>query len=349
MVSTLPGAAARTFAGGFGVPFVGVADAVRRGRLVVLLVAVGRALAFVAFPARFAAAGFAGVREDADLRELLVKMAPWVEVPADPVVSRGRRGAWQRSGGLAENRAGAGSADGEQARVDVPSAAPLCRRIFGAVSISRLVVGRVVSLLGHPARSRPTQEVIMISRSLPLVAALLLALSPLAAQQAPTPQAEHHKLAQSVGTWDAVIETIDTDGTLHRSRGVSVQTMGPGGFWILDDFQGEMNGSQFTGHGALGYDPKKGAYVQSWISMAPILMTFTGTFDPAGKVLTMTGRGPGMDGVPIEMKNVTTWTSADSRTLEVFVVLPDGSEAKTMTITYTRRAAKHADNAGANK
>ena len=189
----------------------------------------------------------------------------------------------------------------------------------------------------------------MISRPLPLFSFLLLALAPLAAQEMPKPQAEHQKLAQSVGTWDAVIETVGIDGKLHKSKGTSVQTTGPGGFWIIDDFQGEMNGVQFTGHGALGYDPQKKVYVQSWVSMTPLLMVLTGTFDQTGKVLTMIGEGPGVDGTTIKMKNVTTWTSADSMTLEVFAVLPDGTETKTMTITYTRRAAKKADHAGAAK
>lgn len=189
----------------------------------------------------------------------------------------------------------------------------------------------------------------MISRLLPLFSALLPAINPLAAQEMPKPQAEHQKLAQSVGTWDATIETMGVDGKLHNSKGVSVQKMGPGGFWLIDDFQGEMNGSQFTGHGALGYDPQKKVYVQSWVSMAPLLMVFTGTFDKTGKVLTMTGDGPGMDGTRIKMKNVTTWTSTDSMTCEVFVVMPDGTETKSMTLTYTRRAEKQAEQPDAKK
>jgi hypothetical protein len=188
----------------------------------------------------------------------------------------------------------------------------------------------------------------MLSRSLQSFSAVLLPIALLAAQQMPKPQAEHQRLSQAVGTWDAAIETVGLDGELHRSRGVSVREMGPGDFWILDDFQGEMNGVPFIGHGALGYDPQKKAYVQSWVSMTPMLMVFTGTFDEAGKVLTMTGEGPGIDGTPITMKNVTTWTSGDSMRLEVFVMMPDGVETKTMTITYTRRG-KQVDHAGAKK
>lgn len=192
----------------------------------------------------------------------------------------------------------------------------------------------------------------MLSRLLPLLPLLLPAvpaIAPLAAQGLPMPQAEHQQLARDVGTWDAAIETVGMDGKLHASRGTCVKTLGPGGFWVLDDFRGEMNGVQFTGHGALGYDPQKKAYVQSWVSMTPMLMVSTGAFDATGKVLTMTGDGPGMDGTTIPMKNVTTWIDADTMQLEVFVVLPDGRQTKTMTITYTRRAGPKAESAGAKK
>ena len=183
----------------------------------------------------------------------------------------------------------------------------------------------------------------MLSRPFPLFPVLLLAIAPLAAQEVPKPQVQHQKLARSVGTWDAAIETMGMDGKLHHSKGVSVQKMGPGGFWLVEDFQGEMNGVQFAGHGAFGYDPQKKAYVQSWMSMAPMLMVFTGTFDESGKVLTMTGESPGMDGTPIKVKSVRTWTSGDSMTFELFVVMPDGTEQKNMTITYARRVEKRAD------
>ena len=191
----------------------------------------------------------------------------------------------------------------------------------------------------------------MFPRSFSLLPVLLVLApsAPLASQEMPKPQAEHRELARSVGTWDAVIQMMGVDGRLHASKGVSVRKAGPGGFWVVDDFEGEMNGVPFTGHGALGYDPRKQEYVQSWVSMTPALLVFTGTFDRTGKVLTMTGEGQGIDGAPIRMKNVTTWTGVDSMTLEVFVLLPDGREEKNMTITYTRRAATRPEGGGAKK
>ena len=185
----------------------------------------------------------------------------------------------------------------------------------------------------------------MLARSYSWLPVLLLVIASLTGQTVPKPQAEHQQLAQSIGTWDAAIETVGTDGKLHHSKGVSVRKRGPGGFWVLEDFEGEMNDVHFTGHGAIGYDPQKKVYVQSWVSMSPMLMVLTGNFDQAGKVLTMNGDGPSLGGAPLPMKNVTTWTSADAMTLEVFIVLPGGQEVKTMTIHYTRRA----DDVGARK
>lgn len=187
----------------------------------------------------------------------------------------------------------------------------------------------------------------VFSRSFPFLVALLLALAPLIAQERPKPQAEHEKLAQSVGTWDAVIQSVGMDGTLHTSKGVSVQRVGPGGFWLIDDFAGECMGAKCTGYGALGYDPIKRVCVQSWVfSMSPSLMVWTGTFDKTGKVLTMTGEAPSMDGTMIKMRKVTTWASADSMTIEVFMVMPDGKELSTMTLACTRRSEKTAGNVG---
>jgi hypothetical protein len=190
----------------------------------------------------------------------------------------------------------------------------------------------------------------MVSRSFPFLSALLFALATLAAQEMPKPQAEHEKLAQSIGTWDAVIESIGMDGKPQTSKGVSVQQIGPGGFWLIDDFTGECMGTKCTGHGALGYDPIKKVCVQSWVfSMSPLLMVWTGNFDKTGKVLTMTGEAPSMDGTMIKMRKVMTWASADSMTIEVFMVMPDGKEQKTMTLACTRRTEKTAENAGAKK
>jgi hypothetical protein len=174
------------------------------------------------------------------------------------------------------------------------------------------------------------------------VSVCLLAV-PLAAQAMPSPGKEHQKLAASVGTWDAVIEAVGEDGKSTTTKGVSVRRMGPGGFWLIDEFEGDVMGQKFVGHGVNGYDPLQSKYVGSWSdSMSPSLLVSSGNFDKDGKVLTMTGKGPGMDGKMVEMRLVTTAPDANTEVFEMFMPGPDGKEMRMLKITYTRRAEKKA-------
>ena len=174
---------------------------------------------------------------------------------------------------------------------------------------------------------------------------LLFAVLPLAAQDAPKPTAEHQKLAASVGTWDAVLSTTGEDGKAIESKGTSVQKLACGGLWLIDEFSVPdfLGMGPFEGHGVTGYDPKKGKYIGTWVdTMLTTFMQLEGSFDKTGKVLTMEGMGPGPDGNALKHKLVTTWHSADKYVFEMFVV-GNGNEQKTLTITYTRRAAKASD------
>lgn len=135
------------------------------------------------------------------------------------------------------------------------------------------------------------------------------------------------------------------DGKAMQSKGVSVVKLACGGFWLFDDFSlPDFMGGPFSGHGVTGYDPAKDKYVGTWVdSMTTSIMSIEGSYDKAGKVLTMTGMGTGQDGKPTKNRLVTTWNTADSFVFEMFVTGADGKEASIMTITYTRRAAKAED------
>jgi len=186
-------------------------------------------------------------------------------------------------------------------------------------------------------------------RLLPVFCSLALAV-PLAAQQPemPKPGPEHQRLAKEVGTWDAVIESTGM-GKPEKSKGEN-ETKPMGGFWFVDAFAGSFAGAPFLGHGVIGYDPVKKKYVQSWCdSMSPMLMMFEGTFDKDGKVLTMTGSGPSTGGKTVAMRTVTTWKDDNTKVFELFETGPDGKEMRMLTITYTRRTGKAAENAGANR
>lgn len=176
--------------------------------------------------------------------------------------------------------------------------------------------------------------------TLPLLALLLAPLSAALSAQDAKPGAEHQKLAAKAGTWNAALEMMGPDGQPMRSKGTSTMTMGCGGLWLIDDFHAELGGAPFHGHGMTGYDPAKGKYVGTWVdSMSTSLLTMEGGYDKTGKVLTMTGMAPGMDGKPVSTRYVTTHQDANTDVFEMFMPGPDGKEMKVLTITYTRAAA----------
>lgn len=163
----------------------------------------------------------------------------------------------------------------------------------------------------------------------------------LSAQEMPKPTAEHQKLAASVGTWDAVIEMTGEDGKPQTSKGVSEVKAGPGGFFVIDDFNATLMGGPFVGHGVTGWDAAKGKCIGTWVdSMSGHMMVLEGTLSADGKTLTMTGSGPGPTGEMVAHRMVTTTKDANTRVFEMFVPGPEGKEMKVLTITYTRRAPK---------
>jgi hypothetical protein len=163
----------------------------------------------------------------------------------------------------------------------------------------------------------------------------------LVAQAPPKPSAEHQRLTAQAGVWDARIQMLGEDGKMAESKGASHVKAGPGGLWVIDDFEADMMGAPFAGHGTTGFDPATGKHVGTWIdSWSATVMHLEGSCDASGKVLTMTGMAPGPDGKPVRHTMVTTEKDDGSRVFEMSVPGPDGKPMVMMTIVYTRQPAK---------
>jgi hypothetical protein len=141
------------------------------------------------------------------------------------------------------------------------------------------------------------------------------------------------KLKELVGTWDAVIKTGP-----QESKGTVIYKLELGGLWLVSDFQGEFEGQKFTGKGLDSYDPIKKKYVSVWVdSMSTSPLFAEGTFDKEGKIMTMNGEGPGMDGKPMKVKMITEYRDKDNLVWTMFGPGPDGKEGPMFSITYKRR------------
>ncbi len=179
-------------------------------------------------------------------------------------------------------------------------------------------------------------------RVLPHLLLLLFVLAPsLAAQAPPKPGKEHQWLTGQAGIWDARIQMLGEDGKMMESKGVSRVKAGPGGLWVIDEFEAEMMGAPFAGHGTTGFDPATGKHVGTWIdSWNTTVMQLEGSVDATGKVLTMSGLAPGHDGTPVRHTMVTTIKDDGSRVFELSVPGAEGKPMVVMTIVYTRQPAK---------
>ncbi|MBI3462822.1 MAG: DUF1579 domain-containing protein [Planctomycetes bacterium] len=175
-----------------------------------------------------------------------------------------------------------------------------------------------------------------LTRTLAVLAASLVFTPAVLAQTPPPPPQpgpEHAKLKEMEGAWDCVMKMGDME-----SKATAIYKSDLGGFWITSEFQGDFGGMKFTGRGLDGYDPMKKKYVGVWVdSMSPGAMVSEGTYDAAGKVLTMTGEGAGQDGKPAKYKMTTEHKDKDHFVFSMYMIGPDGKEVPAFTIDYRRR------------
>jgi hypothetical protein len=157
------------------------------------------------------------------------------------------------------------------------------------------------------------------------------------------PTAEHKILAADEGTWDGTIKAYmagpESDPAV--SKGVEVNTVMPGGLWLLSKFQGEFGGMPFEGRGQFGYDPLKKKYVGTWVdSMSPTLSVLEGTYDAKTRTMTYVGEGVDPDTKSKYTQKMVTTTKDDGTRVFTLIMKSDqtgGKEAKFMEIAYTKR------------
>lgn len=153
-------------------------------------------------------------------------------------------------------------------------------------------------------------------------------------QEPQKPGAEHAHLSAMVGTWDTVMEMGG-----QKFKGAATYKSICSGMWIASDFESELAGVPYQGHGMDGYDQLKKKYIGYWFdSMTSVPMSFEGNFDDDHKVLTMTGTSPGPDGKPQKFRSTTEMHGQDRMTFQMYIVTAtSGKEELAFSIEYMRR------------
>ncbi len=157
----------------------------------------------------------------------------------------------------------------------------------------------------------------------------------------PQCQLEEHKwLQQLVGNWTMEGEAVmgPDQPTLKSTGKESVRTIG--GIWFLGEGTMTMpDGDPATTLITLGYDPKKGKYIGTWVgSMMNHLWIYSGTMSDDKKTLMLDAEGESMagDGTMALYRDSITIVDADHRTLTSQVQDDKGNWTQFMESRYTR-------------
>ncbi|HEY6978837.1 MAG TPA: DUF1579 domain-containing protein [Chitinophagaceae bacterium] len=155
-----------------------------------------------------------------------------------------------------------------------------------------------------------------------------------------TPGQMHQMVAKSDGTWNEEITMWQAPGAPPQKMTTSCENkMILGGRYQEAKHTGSFNGMPFEGYSLLGYDNIKKVFQSTWIdNMGTGTMHMEGTYDPATKMVTLTGKmlDP-MSGKEGDVKQTWKFVDDNNQLVEMYN-MQDGKEVKTMEIKLTRKA-----------
>jgi hypothetical protein len=148
----------------------------------------------------------------------------------------------------------------------------------------------------------------------------------------------HEFLKKYAGNWDCQVKGWMAPGQPPTvSRGSFLGEMILDGRFLMMNFKGEMFGQPFNGLQIVGFDNMQNKYITLWIDNSSTFF-FTTTGTRQDNVISESGLWPdALTGAQSAVKARTTWVGADEYTYEQFMVMPDGSEFKSMEMSCKRQ------------
>lgn len=155
-----------------------------------------------------------------------------------------------------------------------------------------------------------------------------------------TPGEVHKMMATWAGTWNGDISMWMVPGAPEQKTiGTLVNKMIMNGLYLQGTNSGMMMGMPFSGLSTTAYDIHRKEFVNTWIdNMGSGIMVLKGPWDEATKTATMKGKttDPGTT-KDMEVKETFKVIDDNNHQMEMFIIMPDGKEFKTMSIKYTRK------------
>lgn len=152
----------------------------------------------------------------------------------------------------------------------------------------------------------------------------------------------HEFLAKQAGVWDGQCTSWMYEGAEpEMSTCVETATVIMDGRFIKSEIKGESSMGSFSGLGASGFDNVTRKFVSSWIdNHSTGIWQGTGELSSDKKTLTWTYTyNCPVTKQPAKAREVITFKSPTSKTLEMFVKDPkSGKEYKMMVIEFTKKS-----------
>lgn len=161
------------------------------------------------------------------------------------------------------------------------------------------------------------------------------------------PASEHEWLKKLLGEWASDGEVMMEPGKPPVKTKGSESTRELGPFWIITEMSsshadpGENPGGcgdNFSGVMQLGYDPKAGQFIGSFIDcMGSHMWNYTGHFNDRQTAVVLQAEGAGPDGKPITVRETIELVSDNQRSFTSEFKMEDGSWFKVVDIKATRK------------
>ena len=151
---------------------------------------------------------------------------------------------------------------------------------------------------------------------------------------------EHEKFKEMVGAWKIESKMwMMPEAPPTVSAGTAEFRLILDGRYIEQVYKCDMGGQGFEGRGIEGYDKLKKKYVSLWMdNMSTGMYMSEGTYDEKTKATTYYGKAddPFTGQKDKVVKSVAREITKDKVIFDMYDTAPDGTEFKSMEITYTR-------------
>lgn len=163
--------------------------------------------------------------------------------------------------------------------------------------------------------------------------------------QKPTP--EHEWLKKFVGEWTSEGEIMMEPGKPPVKSAGTESTRDFGPFWIITEMRSSHAdpsqdpgacGANFSGIMQLGYDPREGQFIGSFIdNMGSHMWKYTGKFNDARTAIVLDTEGFCPTGTSMTVRETLELLSDNQRRFTSEIKMEDGTWMQCLQVTATRK------------